>query len=136
MAFMNQDRKKELAPRIKEICKEYGVKATLSVRHHSELVLNIKSSGIDFIGNYNSVERYTSWGEPRRKAEYYLGVNEYYIHEDFTGEALEFLTKINEAMNDGNFDNSDPMTDYFHVGWYTQINIGSWEKHYELKRVA
>ena len=49
MAYMSQDKKKELAPLIKKVCKKYGVKATLSVRHHSTLVLNIKSGGVDFI---------------------------------------------------------------------------------------
>ena len=132
MAFMNQDRKKELAPKIKEICKEYGVKATLSVRDYRALELNIKSGDIDFIGNYNLVERTTSWGEPRRKADKYLGVNTYYINEDFTGKALEFLTKVDEAMNNGNWDNSDVQTDYFNVGWYTNINIGKWDKPYQL----
>lgn len=137
MAFMNQDKKKELAPKIKEICKEYGIKATLSVRDYRALELNIKCGDIDFIGIYNSVERTTSWGEPRRKAEKYLGVNVYYINEDFTGKALEFLSKVHKAMNDGNYDKSDIQTDYFNVGWYTSINIGKWDKPYQLNtRVA
>ena len=41
MAYMNQEKKKELAPLIKSICKKHGIKATLGVRHYSELVLNI-----------------------------------------------------------------------------------------------
>ena len=35
-------------------------------------------------------------------------------------------------MNAENFDKSDPMTDYFHVGYYISVNIGSYDKPYEL----
>ena len=31
-------------------------------------------------------------------------------------------------MNVGNHDNSDPMTDYFDVGWYISVNLGRWDK--------
>jgi ribosomal 30S subunit maturation factor RimM len=53
MAYFNQERKAEKAPEIKKILKKYGVKGSLAVRHHSTFVLNIKSSKIDFINNYN-----------------------------------------------------------------------------------
>jgi hypothetical protein len=35
-------------------------------------------------------------------------------------------------MNDGNHDNSDIQSDYFDVGWYISINVGRWDKPYEL----
>jgi hypothetical protein len=35
-------------------------------------------------------------------------------------------------MNDGNFDKSDIQSDYFHVGWYVSVNIGKWNKPYEV----
>jgi len=48
MAYMNQEKKKKLAPAIKEICKKYGIKATLGVSNYSTLNLNLKSGSIDF----------------------------------------------------------------------------------------
>ena len=48
MAYINQEKKKELAPKIKEICKKHGIKATLSIDNYSTLNLNIKSGSIDF----------------------------------------------------------------------------------------
>ena len=45
-------------------------------------------------------------------------------------KALAFLSEVIPAMNVGNFDNSDPMTDYFHVGWYVDVNLGRWDKPY------
>ena len=53
MAYVSQELKAKLAPKIKAICKKYGVKASLAVRHHSTLVLNIKSGKVDFITDYN-----------------------------------------------------------------------------------
>ena len=47
MAYMNQEKKKRLAPKIKEILKRHGVKGTLSVSNYSTLNLNITEGPID-----------------------------------------------------------------------------------------
>ena len=116
MAFMNQEKKKELAPKIKEVCKKYGVKATLGVRHHSTLILNIKSSDIDF----HLIEADCG----------YKQVNQYHIEYHYTGKAEKFLNEVIAAMMEGNHDRSDIMSDYHDVGWYIDINIGQWNKPY------
>jgi hypothetical protein len=33
------------------------------------------------------------------------------------------------------YDNSDIMTDYFDVAYYNNINIGKWDKPYELEQI-
>ena len=111
MAYMNQEKKKRLAPKIKEILKKYNMKGTLSVDNYSTLNLNLKSGSIDF-------------GTDR--------VNEYWDHEHFADnpQALAFLSEVIPAMNEGNHDNSDMMTDYFDVGWYISVNLGRWDKPY------
>ena len=111
MAYVSQDRKKALAPAIKAVLKKYGMKGTIAVRHYSTLVVNIKSGKIDFGGNN-------------------ISVNPYWIHEHYEGVAKDFLLELKDAMNEGNHDNSDIMTDYFDVGWYCDINIGKWDKPY------
>jgi hypothetical protein len=127
MAYMSQERKAALAPKIKEICKRYGVKATIGVRHHSTLVLNIKSGKIDFINDYGDTP------EARADAEKFgIQVNPYHYKKHFNGEAHHFLSEVIPAMNDGNHDNSDIMVDYFDVGWYIDVNIGKWDKKYQL----
>jgi len=40
------------------------------------------------------------------------------------------LNELLVAMSTGNHDNSDIMTDYFDVGWYSNINIGQYHKPY------
>lgn len=118
MAYMNQEKKQALSVGIKNVLKKYGVKASISVRGHSAICVNIRESAIDFgVGDYSQVGAYQ-------------------IENNFTGTAKDFLVDLNRAMNNcedfSNFDHSDSMTDYFHVGWYTEINIGRWDKPYKL----
>ena len=130
MAYMSQDRKKELAPAIKAWCKAYRVKATLAVRNHSTLVVNIKSGKLPFCENY-----FKTASEKRpltAQVPTHIDVNPYWAHEHFTGDCKDFLVGLLERMNRGNHDNSDIMTDYFDVGWYVDVNIGSWNKPYEV----
>jgi hypothetical protein len=125
MAYMSQENKKSKQEPIKDILKKYGLKGSLSVRHYSTLVLNIKSGKIDFITNYNSTN-------PGLLADTYIDVNTYHFNKHFTGIARRCLYELIETMNIGNHDNSDAMTDYFDVGWYIDINIGKWDKPYIL----
>ena len=69
MAWMNKERKKELAPGIKEVLKKYGVKGTIAVRNSSTLVVNIKSGPIDLTGGkpYGSINPYCPGDEPFAK---------------------------------------------------------------------
>ena len=57
----------------------------------------------------------------------YEQVNPYYINDHYQGWPKNALLKIKEIINDGNFDKSDSMTDYYHVGWYAWISIGRWD---------
>jgi hypothetical protein len=57
-------------------------------------------------------------------------VNHYRLDNIYSGKALTFLEEIRNAMNVGNWDKSDIMTDYFNVGWYISIKIGKWNKPY------
>ena len=124
MAYVSQELKAKLSPIIKSICKNYGVKASLAVSNHSTLVLNIKSGSIDFFKSYNR--------DLNKPENGYIQVNPYWYNDHFDGAAKEFLSEVITAMNEGNFDKSDSQTDYFHVGWYVNVNIGKWNKPYQL----
>lgn len=128
MAYVSQELKAKLAPAIKAICKKYGVKASLAVRNHSTLVLNVKSGKIDFISDFGNTP------EARADAEKFgIQVNPYHYKSHFNGEAYHFLSEVIPAMNAGNWDKSDIQTDYFNVGWYISVNIGKWNKPYALE---
>ena len=139
MAYVSQDLKAKLSPTIKAICKKYGIKASIAVRHHSTLVLNLKSGSIDFIENAIatdaakvSANKMTDDRIAYFRNEQYMDVNPYWYQEHFSGKALNFLREVFTAMNNGNHDNSDIQTDYFDVGWYVDVNIGKWNKPYTV----
>ena len=86
MAWMSQEKKKEIAVEMKKALKGTGVKYTLGVKNHSTIVFNMKSAPIDFIANYNET---TDLFETD-----YVSVNPYHFEKHFTGKALEVLKKI------------------------------------------
>jgi hypothetical protein len=127
MAYVSQELKAKLAPRIKAICKKYGVKASLAVNNHSTLVLNIKEGKVDFINDFGDTP------ETRADAEKFgIQVNPYHYKSHFNGDAYHFLSEVIPEMNAGNWDKSDIQTDYFNVGWYISVNIGRWNKPYQV----
>lgn len=119
MAYMSQEKKSKIAPVVKSILKKYGMKGTMSVHNHSTLCLNLQSGPFHF-----------GIGDERHKG---YDVNPYWYHEHYKGAELEFLKEIFAAMNDGNHDRSDSMSDYFDVGWYVRVNIGKWNKPYVIQ---
>jgi hypothetical protein len=58
MAYVSQSMKKELAPAIKKVLKKYKVKASIAVRNHSTLVVNIKQGAVDFGDAHYQVNTY------------------------------------------------------------------------------
>lgn len=130
MSYISQDDKKLIAAQVKPILKEYGVKGTLSIQRHSKLILTITKGPIDFINNFDENLKFFEQ-DKRRNDRGYLRVNECRFRDHFTGEALEFLSKVIPAMKSADwFDETDIMTDYFNIAYYLDINIGTWQKPY------
>jgi hypothetical protein len=125
MAYMSQDKKANIAPKVKAILKKYNVKGSLAVRNHSTLVLNVKAGSVDFMQDYGNEESARKFG---------IQVNPYWYQDHFTGKSKQFLKEVLSAMNDGNHDRSDVQSDYFDVGWYVDVNIGKWNKPYILEK--
>jgi hypothetical protein len=136
MAYMDQTKKAKLAPRIKAVLKKYKVKGSIAVDNYSTLVINIKSSPMDIIGNYNQTiqDRDPTGNKHINPARDSIQVNHFWIRDHYTGKIQKFLLELNDAAMDGNHDNSDIQTDYFDVGWYVDINVGKWNKAYELTK--
>jgi len=139
MAYMSQEKKAKIAPKIKAILAKYKVKGSLAVRNHSSLVLNLKSGSIDLIENYIDTDSKTFHGNKMSqdqidyiRSKKSMDVNPYWFKEHFSGKSLDFLKEIFVAMNDGNWDKSDIQSDYFNVGWYVDVNIGKWDKPYTV----
>jgi hypothetical protein len=120
MAYMSQEKKAVIAAKVKPILSKHGVKGSLSVRHHSTLVLTLQSGRIDFRADYKEPD---NW---------HYQVNTHWYHEHYRGKALAFFSEVMPLLNEGNHDRSDIMTDYFDVGWYVNVNIGKWDKPYTI----
>ena len=119
MAYVSQDLKRKLSPNIKAVLKKYNLKGTIGVRHHSTLVVTIRSGAMDLSETNNRGEVMTSYS-----------VNEYGIEDRYNDQRLHLFKELYNAMNDGNWDKSDIQTDYFNVGWYTDVRVGEWNKPY------
>ena len=119
MAYVSQENKAELAPAIKKVLNKYGMKGSISIRHHSTLVVTLQSGAIQFEHSHG---------------DGYTQVNVYHIESHYEGHAQKFLTELLAAMKGPSyFNNDDAMTDYFHRSHYTDINIGKWNKPYFLQ---
>lgn len=134
MAYVSKEMKAKIAPTIKAICKKYNVKASLAVRNHMTLVLNVKQGPIDFIGNYNKVVGNQPGGfRNGSPAEKSLSPNQFWFQEHFDGVAKDFLAEAFEALKGPDFfDDSDSQSDYFHCSHYIDVNVGQWDKPYAL----
>jgi len=118
MAYVSKQDKAELAPTIKAVLKKYGMKGTISVQHHSSLVVKIKSGVIDFSDSFKG-------------ADSYIQVNEYWLDQRYSGVGLAFLKELLDAMKGPKYFNEDDvMTDYFHRSHYTDIAIGQYDAPY------
>ena len=119
MAYVSQKDKAKLAPQIKKVLNKYGMKGSISIRHHSTLVVTLQSGAIQF--DHSHGDGYTQ-------------VNVYHIDSHYEGHAKSFLLELLAAMKGPDyFNNDDAMTDYFHRSHYTDINIGKWNKPYFLQ---
>jgi hypothetical protein len=130
MAYMNQEKKKEIAALLKlAIPKSW--KYSLSVNYHSTIILTVRSAPLDLI------EIYTARGclEDSRNSAIKSGhieINPYHWQSHFEGELLQLFTVIFAAINLNNHNSSDSMTDYFDVGHYVLLQFGSWDKPFIL----
>lgn len=112
MAYISQDDKTKLAPGIKAVLKKYGMKGTIGIRDHAELVVNIQSGAIDF-------------------GKDCIQVNHYHIDRNYSEAAAAFLHELVDAMKgDGWYNHRDTQTDYFDAAFYLLINVGQWNKPY------
>jgi hypothetical protein len=139
MAYMNQTKKQTIAAKVKPILAKYGMKGSLSVRNHSTIVLKLTSGPIDFIGDLTTQRQfgYVSYelNKDEMRKRYELSINPYWYHEHYTGTALAFLSEIIPAMKSADwYDDSDAQVDYFNTAYYYDVNVGSWNKPYNLTK--
>jgi len=98
-----------------------GWKLSLTCRNYSTVSCNILAAPVELRS------------DPSKTNE---SVNNYWIETHYKENkvAKDILLKINTVLNQNNYNNSDTMTDYFDVGHYVAIGIGSWDKPFVLSK--
>jgi len=114
MAYMSKGNMSEIRARIKaEFPASAGWKFSIRNEHFSSANITIVQAPIDIPAELLSSQVNVYWIERH--------------YEDYP-ELQAVLLKIKELASIGNWDKSDVQTDHFNVGWYVNINIGSWDK--------
>ena len=124
MAYISQETKKKLSPEIKRFCKEYGVKATISIEDYSTLVVTLKTGTIDFENSMISPHHSTHNG-----MLVVCSLNE----DNFSGKAGDFFKDLRKAMTKGCDYLTDDTDQITLCGWYEMIKIGTNDKPYLVK---
>jgi hypothetical protein len=131
MAYMNQEKKKVIAAKLKEFMPK-SWKYSLAVRNHSTIVMTIKSAPINLVAEYVASTGMTSYTD--NDGNPYASINTYHAEDKFlSADTQNLITKIIDTLNTDNYDNSDVMTDYFNVGHYTDLDLGKWNKGFIVK---
>jgi hypothetical protein len=126
MAYVDQQKKAKIATALKAVMPK-GWKFSLAVNNHSTIVLTISAAPVNLIAALVPSE----YRKPETMT--YAQIYHKRIDECFNdAEITATFEKISEALNLENFDKSDSMTDYFHVGHYVDINVGKWNKPFAV----
>ena len=134
MAYINKD---DVAAIRKEL-KETFPKFKFGVRKRDGMAVSvtIKSGPTDFSSIFNK--------DAYNQKKQYAQINGYHM-DSFYGEHAEFLKQVQQIIKTapargegyhkgtGYYNNSDAMIDYFDTAYYIHMNIGSWDKPYEVK---
>lgn len=122
MAYMTQEKKKELSQGVKNMLDtrypDIKIKASYSVVHDSTICMTIQACSLDLLA-----------GRPDRDR---WDVNIYAIDRAFAGQARDLMQACVDCLNKGNWDDSDAYRDYCDVGWYVDIRIGTWDKPFKV----
>lgn len=141
MAWVQKETVTKVREALKVLNKEYGMKTSVSGTNSSSLKVRITSGKIDFVKNrLDMLEGDMRYSEEEKanhrlylvKFNSGMQVNHYWLDTAFSGVALEYLEKVKAIMSVDHWDKSDIQSDYFHCAYYMNIDIGKWDKPYEV----
>jgi len=125
MAYMNQDKKAVIKANLDKALKPLGVKFSLRVRNHMTIVCTIKSAPFNMLADRKN---------PSQFDRDYEQVNPYWFQDHYEGKTLDVLTKVVDAIKSADYyDESNAMIDYFNTAYYFDINIGDYDKPFQVK---
>lgn len=131
MAYMNQDKKKVIKTNLDKVLKPLGIKYSLRVDNHMSINCTIRSGKVDFIGNCKTKtgDKFSMTTERN-----HMQVNLFWLEDHFSDKPLEILQQVSQALKSADYyDRSDAMIDYFDTAYYMHLNVGDWDKPYQLE---
>ena len=130
MAYMNQDKKKVIKANLDKVLKPLGIKYSLRVQDYMSITCTLRSGEVDFIENFKQ----TTGNEFDQHVRNHIQVNPYWYQDHFTHRPQRIIGECLDALRSADYyDKSDAMIDYFETAYYYHLDVGSWDKPYELK---
>lgn len=115
MAYANKETKAKVVEAVKAVLPK-DWKATFAVLDSMKIVCTIRKAPLDLVEVFGT------------ERDYYT-VNEYHFRSSCKdSDVADILEKIINALNCDNHNNSDSMIDYYDVGYYIDLQFGSWDK--------
>lgn len=128
MAYMNQEKKAVIKANLDKVLKPLGVKFTLRVSNHMAITCTIKSAPWDMLADRTS----ESLSQFERD---HAQVNPYWFESHYRGKTRDVLQDVIDAIRSADYyDRSDAMVDYFDTAYYFHINIGDYDKPFQVTK--
>jgi len=125
MAYMNQDKKARIKAALDKVLKPLGIKYSLSVQNHMSITCTIRSAPFNMLADRI---------KPNQFERGYAQVNPYWFSDHYVPRSANVLKHVVDAMQAADyFDRSDAQVDYFHTAYYFHVNIGSYDKPFQVK---
>jgi len=121
MAYITTSEVKQIRDKLK---KEFpNIKFSVTREHGMSISVSIIKSNIDFTD------------EVLTDGMTHSSINQYRV-EQFYPKHKDLFNKILNIIKNGSdrkwYNDSDAMTDYFDTAFYFDLNVGKWDKPYEL----
>ena len=136
MAYISTDDVKHIRNTLKTELPQYKFSV---VRDHTSSVTIALMKGPAF-KDYEYFDRYTHETKIGTLNKDHHQINQYHLEDFYGKENAKVLDKIHSialtapAKNGGKvwYNNSDAMIDYFDTAYYVHIEVGKWNKQYEV----
>ena len=123
MAYISTDEVKEIRTQLKDVLKSKGITGTVKREHYSMVVLSVKSNGklINAYDDpkfttYNLNVNFDSFTQEEK--------NKWFKCQERQKQIEAEIRQLREALFLPTYrDNTDIMTDYFDVSYYTDIKV-------------
>tara|TARA_E500000178_G_scaffold285914_1_gene287557 strand:+ start:226 stop:648 length:423 start_codon:yes stop_codon:yes gene_type:complete len=136
MAYISTDDVKHIRNTLKKELPQF--KFSVVRDHHSSVTIALMKGPA--FKDYEYFDRYTHETKIGTLNEDHHQINQYHLESFYGKENAKVLDKIHSialtapAKNGGKvwYNNSDAMIDYFDTAYYVHIEVGKWNKQYEI----